>query len=132
MRESARWANLAHALLHEYTGPGLWDFDVATTASHEASVLMKKALGQDDAFEIWPDFESQYEVQEYSWTTLGDLGEVLLLNCGRCDGPSDLRHEICKSCIDERKRKANDAYKIATGQSKEKWMTLILCRIHTE
>jgi len=93
---------------------------------------LKKALGQDDAYDIWPDFESHYEVQEFSWTTLGDLGEVLLLNCGRCDGPSDLRHEICKSCSNEREKIASDAYKTATGQSKEKLKTLILCRIHTD
>jgi len=51
IRESAKWANLAHSLLHEYTAPSLWDFDVAVAASHEASVIMKKALG--------PDYEPQ-------------------------------------------------------------------------
>jgi Xaa-Pro aminopeptidase len=52
IRESAKWANLAHSLLHEYTAPGLWDFDVATAASHEASIIMKKALG--------PNYEPQH------------------------------------------------------------------------
>ena len=45
IRESAKWANLAHSLLQEYTAPSLWDFDVAIAASHEASMIMKKALG---------------------------------------------------------------------------------------
>jgi len=47
IRESAKWANLAHSLLQEYAAPGLWDFDVAIAASHEASMIMKKALGPD-------------------------------------------------------------------------------------
>jgi Xaa-Pro aminopeptidase len=47
MKESAKWANLAHSLLQEYTAEGLWDVDVALEASHEASIIMKKALGSD-------------------------------------------------------------------------------------
>ncbi len=47
IRESAKWANLAHSLLQEYTAEGLWDVDVALAASHEASIIMKKALGSD-------------------------------------------------------------------------------------
>ena len=53
IRESAKWANLAHSLLQEYTLPGLWDFDVAIAASHEASVIMKKALGPDYVPQRW-------------------------------------------------------------------------------
>jgi len=45
IRESAKWANLAHALLQEYTAEGLWDVEVALAASYEASTLMKKTLG---------------------------------------------------------------------------------------
>ena len=47
MKESAKWANLAHTLLQEYTEPGLWDIDVALSASYEASMIMKKTLGPD-------------------------------------------------------------------------------------
>jgi len=47
IRESAKWANLAHALLQEYTDEGLWDVEVALAASNEASTLMKKTLGPD-------------------------------------------------------------------------------------
>ena len=57
-------------------------------------------------FDIWPDFEPVYDENEYSWTTLRSLDETLLLNCGECDGPSDLRHL-------------------------EKWLTVMLCRIHS-
>lgn len=53
IRESAKWANLAHSLLQEYTAPSLWDFDVAAAASHEASVDMKKALGPDYEPQRW-------------------------------------------------------------------------------
>ena len=35
IRESAKWANLAHTLLQEYTAPGMWDVEVAITASYE-------------------------------------------------------------------------------------------------
>ena len=47
MKESAKWANLAHTLLQEYIEPGLWDVDIALTASYEASMIMKKTLGPD-------------------------------------------------------------------------------------
>jgi Xaa-Pro dipeptidase len=47
MRESAKWANLAHNLLQEYTAEGLWDVEIALVASNEASIIMKKALGSD-------------------------------------------------------------------------------------
>lgn len=47
MRESAKWANLAHTLLQEYTKPGLWDLDIALRATYEASMTMKKTLGPD-------------------------------------------------------------------------------------
>ena len=47
LRESAKWANLAHTLLQEYTEPGLWDVDIALSASYEASMIMKKTLGPD-------------------------------------------------------------------------------------
>lgn len=47
IRESAKWTNLAHDLLQEYTDEGLWDVEIALVASHEASIIMKKALGSD-------------------------------------------------------------------------------------
>jgi Xaa-Pro dipeptidase len=47
VRESSKWANLAHTFLQEYTAEGLWDVEVAYAASHEASMLMKKTLGHD-------------------------------------------------------------------------------------
>jgi len=93
---------------------------------------LKKVLGNDTAFELWPDFEPQYDEHEYAWTTLGGLDEVLILNCGICDGPSDLRHNRCKECTEKRARIAKEAYQKATGRPKEKWPTVFLCRIHTE
>ena len=47
LRESARWANLAHALLQEYTKEGLGEIEVSDRASHEATQAMLKALGPD-------------------------------------------------------------------------------------
>jgi len=45
LRESAKWSNLAHALLQEYTEPGLTETEIATRASHEASQAMIRSLG---------------------------------------------------------------------------------------
>jgi Xaa-Pro dipeptidase len=50
IRESAKWGNLAHTLLQEYTAPGLWDVEVQLQATLEATSVMKKALG--------PEYES--------------------------------------------------------------------------
>jgi hypothetical protein len=54
------------------------------------------------------------------------------LNFGVCDGPSDMRHALCKDCAETRGKLAKEAYQEATGRPKEKWVTLFLCRIHTE
>jgi len=45
IKESAKWANLAQTLLQEYTAEGSWDVEIALAATHEASALVKKALG---------------------------------------------------------------------------------------
>ncbi len=45
IRESAKWGNLVHQLLQEYTSPGRWDADVALEATMEATAIMKKTLG---------------------------------------------------------------------------------------
>ena len=47
IEESAKWGNLAHRLLQEYTAPGLWDAEVSQMASTEASSIMKKTLGPE-------------------------------------------------------------------------------------
>lgn len=47
IRESAKWGNLAHSLLQEYTAPGMWDAEVSMLASYEASSTMKKTLGAE-------------------------------------------------------------------------------------
>jgi Xaa-Pro aminopeptidase len=45
VRESARWGNLAHQLLQDYTRPGLVESEVSNRASHEATMTMVRALG---------------------------------------------------------------------------------------
>jgi len=45
IKESARWAALAHSLLQEFTKPGLWDLEISLKASLEASREMKRKLG---------------------------------------------------------------------------------------
>ncbi len=45
MKESARWGNLAHTLLQEYTKAGLNEIDVSGRASRDATAVMMKTLG---------------------------------------------------------------------------------------
>lgn len=47
IRESARWGNLAHMLLQEYTKPGVIESEVAMRASYDATGAMIRALGPD-------------------------------------------------------------------------------------
>lgn len=102
------------------------------TAFERYFASLKKALGRDDVYDIWPDFEPEFDEREYAWTDLRGLGETLLLNCGQCDGPSDMRHERCKACVDKRREMSKKAYTKTTGRQIGKWPTMILCRIHTE
>jgi hypothetical protein len=93
---------------------------------------LKEAMKQNNIYDLWPDFEPEFDEREYAWTDLKGLGETLLLNCGKCDGPSDMRHERCRNCADKRKEIAQNTYKRTMGRTIEKWSTTILCRIHTE
>ena len=45
IEESAKWGNLAHTLLQEYTRPGLYDMEVRLMATLEATSAMRRALG---------------------------------------------------------------------------------------
>jgi len=45
IRESAKWGNLAHSYLQEYTRPGLYDVEVRLMACLEATSVMKKTYG---------------------------------------------------------------------------------------
>ena len=44
LRESAKWAQLAHRLLQEYTRPGALEDEISLRASMEATLAMAKAL----------------------------------------------------------------------------------------
>jgi len=68
IKESAKWANLAHTLLQEYAVDGLWDVEVALAASYETSTLMKKALG--------PDYEPMRRSSPVSVGFRGQIGEM--------------------------------------------------------
>jgi len=68
MKESAKWANLAHSLLQEYTTEGLWDVEVALAASYEASVIMKKTLG--------PNYEPLRRSSPVGAGFRGQIGEM--------------------------------------------------------
>jgi Xaa-Pro dipeptidase len=45
IKESSKWASVAHRFLQKFTKPGLWDAEIAVKASLEASKEMKKKLG---------------------------------------------------------------------------------------
>jgi Xaa-Pro dipeptidase len=68
MKESAKWTNLAHTLLQEYTAEGLWDVEIALTASYEASMIMKKALG--------PNYEPMRRSSPVGVGFRGQIGEM--------------------------------------------------------
>jgi hypothetical protein len=102
------------------------------TAFENFFSVFKKILGSEGLYDVWPDFEPQYDEHEYAWSALVGIGEVLVLNCGVCDCPSDPRYVCCKECVEKRSKTATDAYQKATGHPEDKWVTLFLCRIHTE
>lgn len=68
IRESAKWANLAHTFLHENIAEGLWDVEVALAASLEACSIMKKALG--------PGYEPLRRSTPVSVGFRGQIGEM--------------------------------------------------------
>jgi Xaa-Pro dipeptidase len=45
IRESAKWANLAHMLLQRYTRPGVTEVEVSQRATNEATLAMLDAIG---------------------------------------------------------------------------------------
>jgi len=44
LRESAKWASLAHRLLQEYARPGLYEDEISMRASMEATLAMARAI----------------------------------------------------------------------------------------
>jgi len=68
IRESAKWANLAHTFLHESIAEGAWDVEIALAASLEASSIMKKALG--------PEYEPLRRSTPVSAGFRGQIGEM--------------------------------------------------------
>jgi len=76
---------------------------------------LKTAL-KDHSFEIWPEFSPDRDLEEFSIIKMKQLGNVLILNCATCDGPSDLRHSICEKCVKTRREyaKAKDKTKVDT------------------
>lgn len=79
IRESARWGNLAHALLQGYTRAGRTETEIAARASQEASATMAQTLG--------PGFESR---------TGGENAAIALFR-GQIGPNSALPHAINKN-----------------------------------
>jgi Xaa-Pro aminopeptidase len=66
LRESCKWANLAHTLLQRYTRPGVSETEVETRASNEATAAMLDAIG--------PVYRGQSPY--YSGATAGYRGQI--------------------------------------------------------
>lgn len=56
LKESCKWANLAHMLLQRYTKVGIGEVEVAQSASNEATLMMLESIGP-----IWRGNSSYYE-----------------------------------------------------------------------
>ncbi|WEU39778.1 MAG: hypothetical protein OdinLCB4_004685 [Candidatus Odinarchaeum yellowstonii] len=102
-----------------------------TTGFEKFFAKLRESFDKQVDFEKWPSFTPEYNEDEYFWSTIGSLGEVLIIHCCNCDGPSDPRHKICDECIEKRKLVAAEDYKKRTGK-KPPWKTIILCRIYAE
>jgi Xaa-Pro aminopeptidase len=55
IRESCKWANLAHTLLQRYTAVGETETSVSMRASHEATLAMLDAIGPIFHAQSWPE-----------------------------------------------------------------------------
>lgn len=56
LKESCKWANLAHMLLQKYTEVGVGEVEVSQRASNEATLMMLDTIGP-----IWRNNSSYYE-----------------------------------------------------------------------
>ncbi len=56
LKESCKWANLAHVLLQKYTKVGIGEVEVSQRASNEATLMMLDAIGP-----IWRNNSTYYE-----------------------------------------------------------------------
>lgn len=47
IKEAAKWSNLAHTYLQEFTQPGVSEIEISSKATHNATVAMLKTLGPE-------------------------------------------------------------------------------------
>ncbi|OYT66614.1 hypothetical protein B6U74_00275 [Candidatus Bathyarchaeota archaeon ex4484_205] len=94
-------------------------------------LAIKKILKLEGSYDIWPDFVPRYEFDEFTIATVKGVGNVLILNCGNCDGPSDVRHHICRDCVKKRVSYAFDVYTHKIGVKKRPWNVILLSRTVT-
>ncbi|MHA1333000.1 MAG: hypothetical protein ACTSPL_02860 [Candidatus Odinarchaeia archaeon] len=100
-----------------------------TTAFEKFFSELKQSLNNSNLYDVWPDFTPNYNPEEYFWSEIGNLGEVLILHCCNCDGPSDPRHPICEKCVEERKKIAEKDYVNTVGVDPP-WKIVMLCRVY--
>ncbi|MEM3383561.1 MAG: hypothetical protein QXL52_02510 [Nitrososphaerales archaeon] len=87
---------------------------------------LKYWLNLPKAYDRWPDFESSFDSEEYLFLELKNE-KALLLNCGDCDGPSDILHPTCEKCVEFRVK-----YAEREKNAPDSWHHLILARIYSK
>jgi Xaa-Pro dipeptidase len=121
IRESAKWGNLAHTLLQQYTRPGLNETEVSERASFEATQAMIRALGPTYRPLSWTGSGAHagYRGQvgrdsaiPHSLTTnaLFQTGDVLVTGAGASIGGygSELERTMIIGQADEKQRRYFD------------------------
>ncbi|NWG09753.1 MAG: hypothetical protein HXX80_05565 [Nitrososphaerales archaeon] len=99
-----------------------------TSTSFERFFLsLKYCLDLPKVYDRWPDFQASFDPGEYIFINI--RGEkALLLNCGECDGPSDVSHPDCEKCVSHRTKLAESEIR----SDPTMWHHLILARIYTK
>jgi len=59
------------------------------TSFEKIFVRLKEVLEERNLYDIWPDFESEFDENEYFRIEIGGL-PVLMLHCASCEGPHSL------------------------------------------
>ncbi len=121
IRESATWGNLAHALLQEYTRPGITETEASGRASFDATQAMIRALGPSyrPLSWLWSGAHAGYRGQigkdsaiPHSLTTnaVFRAGDVLVTGAGAGIGGygSELERAMIVGPPDDRQRRYFD------------------------
>jgi hypothetical protein len=57
------------------------------TSFEKLFTRLKEVLEDQNLYEIWPDFESKFDENEYFRIEIGENLPVLMIHCASCEGP---------------------------------------------